>query len=105
MALYLVTYELNRPGHFYPGLFKRIETSGSAWHVMETTWFVQTTLSSAQLADRIKDSLDAKDKLVVCKVTSDSAWWALKYSESEWLKNGVAETVHEPGFEMEFATP
>jgi len=103
MALYLVTYELNRPGSFYPALFKRIESAGAAWHLMETTWFVQTDLSSTQLADRIKDALDATDKLVVCKVTSDSAWWALKYSESEWLKHGVAAQSAEPVFEMELA--
>ena len=103
VALYLVTYALNRPGHFYPGLFKRIETCGAAWHVMDATWFVQSEFSAAQLADKIKDALDANDKLVVCKVTADTAGWALKYSESEWLKCGVAGERYEPAAEMEFA--
>lgn len=103
MALYLVTYELNRPGMFHPALFKRIETAGNAWHAMNATWFVQTALSASQLAGRIKEALDANDKLVVCKVTPDAAWAALKYGESEWLKSGMADEPRETEPELDVA--
>ena len=80
MPCLLITYDLNKPGQNYSGLYDEIKGLGSSWwHYLDSTWLVRTSLSANDAADRVKKRIDDSDNLLVLNVTSDSyAGWLPK---------------------------
>lgn len=89
MALYLVTYDLNRPGQDYQELYDRIKQCGNAWHGMQNTWFVETTKSAAQIRDHVGPALDRGDKLFVSRV-QEAAWQGFADDGTSWIRAKAA---------------
>ena len=87
MALYMVKYDLKRPLQDYPRLYASIKACGMAWHAMSNMWFViSSEMSAYKIADRVRLSVDADDKVFVSRLSSDSAWCGLEEKGSDWLK-------------------
>ncbi len=87
MALYMVKYDLKRPLQNYPRLYASIKACGMAWHAMNNMWFViSSDMSAYKIADRVRLSVDADDKVFVSRLSSDSAWCGLEEKGSDWLK-------------------
>ena len=59
MSLYLITYDLTRPGQNYPQLFERIKECGTEWHGMQNVWFVESASSAAQIRGHIATAVDS----------------------------------------------
>src|SRR5882672_6602893 len=79
MALYMVKYDLKGPLQNYPRLYASIKACGMAWHAMNNMWFViSSDMSAYKIADRVRLSVDADDKVFVSRLSSDSAWCGLK---------------------------
>jgi hypothetical protein len=93
MALFLVTYDLNRPGQEYPKLYEAIKSLGNAWHGMESVWFLRTSRSAYQIVDYLRQFVDRNDKVFASLVTSDSAWYGFNQDGTTWLQNGVKESA------------
>lgn len=89
MALYLVTYDLNRPGQNYPELYDRIKQCGAAWHGMQNVWFVETDRSAAAIRDHVGPALDRGDKLFVSRV-QEAAWQGFQDDGTNWIKAKAA---------------
>lgn len=83
--VYLITYDLNKAGQNYDELYKAIkDLPGSWWHFLDSAWIIQTNLSSSQIFDSIKHTIDANDGMLIIKVTSDHAGW-LPQGAWDWL--------------------
>lgn len=86
MPTLLIGYDLNRPGQDYADLISRSKEHGPWWHHLDSTWLVDTTLTSGQMRDDLKPFLDAGDELLVVDVTGRS--WAtrgISDSGNQWL--------------------
>lgn len=88
--VYLISYDLNKPGQDYPELYKEIKLLGSTWcHPVDSTWFVVSTLLPDQIVSRLKAVTDPSDSIIVVRATAPGAWDRLSIEASEWLKTNL----------------
>ncbi len=82
--LYLVCYELKRPNQDYDSLYAAIEGIGNNIHATTSHWFVQTSLSAAQIYGRLKPHIDDNDYIFVTSVGHDRQGW-LPQKVWDWI--------------------
>lgn len=78
MAVYLITYDLNKTGQNYESLYEAIKkaSSNDVWmHYLDSTWIIKSDLSSKQIYDILKPSVDDNDLFLIIKVTNDYYGW------------------------------
>jgi hypothetical protein len=85
MALYMVGYDLDKPGQNYSDLIAAIKTYGTWWHHLDSTWLIVTDDSAIQVRDYLKQYLDSNDKLLVAVIGAPAAWYGFGNKGSEWL--------------------
>jgi len=73
--VYLITYDLNKVGQDYNELYNAIKKTGTWWHYLDSTWLVQTALSSNQIFESIKHAIDNNDSVLIVKITTDHSGW------------------------------
>lgn len=85
MAKYLITYDLNKPGQDYSGLYVAIKEIGSWMHPLDSTWFVETSQTAASIRDALAKKVDGSDKVFVTPV---SGWASFNLAGlANWLAN------------------
>ena len=86
----LVEYDLSKPGQNYPGLIDYLKSFPNWCHHLKSAWFVKTSGTAAELAEKLWGFLDRNDKLIVIDVTSDTAaWYNLPTEVSNWIKKNI----------------
>ena len=73
MALFLVSYDLDKPGQNYDALVAALKNQG-AKHVLYSAWALRTTSTSVQVRDWIKQYIDANDRILVTDLTNWASW-------------------------------
>ena len=75
--IYLITYDLNKPGQNYKGLYDAIKNAsdGSWMHYLDSTWIIRTNLSTKQVCDRIKPCVDNSDNFLVVEIKENYYGW------------------------------
>ena len=88
MAVHWVNYDLRKQGQDYTKLIDYLKSSGTWAKPLDSSFFVSTTLTAAQLRDGIMEHIDSNDAVVVVDVTSDD-WAAFGISEkvTDWMKD------------------
>jgi len=87
MATLLVGYALHKPVHEYARLFETLKSHGTWWHGLDSTWFIKTDLTAAQLRDALMALIDSNDALLVLDVSDDpAAWVGFPQPAGDWLK-------------------
>ena len=69
MALYLISYDLNKPEKDYPDLLNYLENIG-AHRVLYSEWFLRSDAGRDQLHNAILAHIDGNDSLLTCVVDS-----------------------------------
>jgi hypothetical protein len=69
MALYLISYDLNKPEKDYPKLIDYLEKI-RAHRVLYSEWFVRSDLGRDALHEKVKAHIDGNDSLLTCLVES-----------------------------------
>ncbi|WP_405226577.1 hypothetical protein [Dokdonia sp. Asnod1-B02] len=84
MAVYCISYDLKSKN--YNSIIEAIKSYGLWWHQSESTWFIQTTQTSREIIDNIRNFTSGNDKLIVIRVQND--WWASGHTEEEykWMR-------------------
>ena len=82
--LYLITYDLNKPGQEYDKLYETIKDMGPWWHHLDSTWLVDTDLGTSDIRDRVKAVIDSNDHVLVVKFGSNWASFNSKRA-NEWI--------------------
>lgn len=85
MASYLISYDLIK-NKDYPKLHEAIKKLGNYQRILESTWVVASTSTSADIRDYCKSFMDSDDKLFVAKLNGEMAWRKLPSNISNWLK-------------------
>jgi hypothetical protein len=83
--VYAITYDLNKPGQDYPGLFQAIEDCGDTWHYLDSFWLVDTGLNASEVSDIVKSKVDQSDYFLVIAVTKDYQGW-LPRDQWKWIE-------------------
>ncbi len=76
MALFLIAYDLDKPGQNYDAMHEQLEEWG-AKRVLESTWMLNSSLTTAEMRDTLsatKGLLDSNDRLVVVRVKTWSSY-------------------------------
>jgi len=84
MAVYCVSYDLNKTGQNYKLLHEELQASEGYWHYLDSTWLVYTSESVEQLSERLRKAIDTNDRLLVIKVVQPSQGW-LPEDAWEWI--------------------
>jgi hypothetical protein len=74
--VYLITYDLRRPGQQYTTLYQAIENVNwfdSSWHYLESVWLVRSTFfqNATTIAQQLLPHIDTNDMLLVVGITQD----------------------------------
>ncbi|SEG42433.1 hypothetical protein SAMN05421819_2857 [Bryocella elongata] len=85
MAVYVIGYDLDKPGQDYSSLIAEIKGLGSWWHCLDSTWIINTQLTATEVRDALKAKMDANDKLLVAAVGAPGAWSGFDKNCSDWL--------------------
>lgn len=85
MAVFSVSYDLNKQGKNYDGLYAALKKTDYN-HIMDSTWLVSTNETIQQLNDRLKTQTDDNDYLFISKVNGGEYKGWLQTSIWEWLR-------------------
>jgi CRISPR-associated endonuclease Cas2 len=89
MALFLVSYDLDKPGQDYPDLIKRLEQFG-AKRILYSEWFLShNTATPTQLRDDLLRFMDSNDRILVVELKNSAAWQRLMIDNNSvlsWFK-------------------
>ncbi|EHH0751324.1 hypothetical protein ACJO1Q_03580 [Vibrio parahaemolyticus] len=88
MTVYCVSYDLNKSGQNYNGLYDEIKSSPGWCHALDSTWLISTSESASQLSERLRKKIDGNDDLLVIKVSRDYAGWLSKQTW-DWIDKHV----------------
>ncbi|RJE84011.1 hypothetical protein [Paracoccus onubensis] len=83
MTVFLITYDLNKET-VRPKIVDKIKDFGSWARLSESSYAVDTTLTSDQVYDRFKQILDSNDHLLVIRLSKP---WCGRNSQEviDWL--------------------
>lgn len=73
MPVFLVSYDLKRPGQNYPALSKALQAVG-AKKILLSQWIVNSTQTASQLRTALKTYGDANDSFLVVEITASADW-------------------------------
>jgi len=83
--VYVVSYDLRKPGQDYKGLFDALQASPSWWHYLESTWLIATSENANELYNRLWAHLDRDDSILVIQAGADRQGWLPKKAW-EWIE-------------------
>lgn len=63
--LYIVSYDLRKPGKDYIGLTEQLQHSPLWWHYLESTWLIATSERPSELYNRLAAHLDSGDSVLI----------------------------------------
>jgi hypothetical protein len=91
LPVQLISYDLQRPGQSYPGLFDASKSVGKSWrHCLESVWLAKTAPASTQVRDTLEPYVDANDKILVAALAGNWAILSLTQECNKWLRENLA---------------
>ena len=90
---YQVSYDLEEPnGGDYDKLFEVIkEISNGRSKILLSTWVIFSELSSSQIREKLKTSINNKIEIFISKIDSDRSWYLAK-QRSDFLNQNLKKT-------------
>ena len=88
MTSKVIEYDLRSPGRNYDDLYTVIKGYGKWARLTESTWFIKTDATCAQVRDKLLSVMDANDRLFVGELDGCAAWHNTICS-SEYLRNNL----------------
>lgn len=82
--VYIVSYDLNKPGQDYVDLINELKKSESWWYYLDSTWLIYTHETANSLYNRIAPFLDTNDYVLVIDVAKDYQGW-LSQKAWDWI--------------------
>lgn len=85
MAVYMVGYDLRKPGQDYTDLIEAIKEYRTWWHHLDSTWIIVTDDTAADVRDNLAQHIDSNDELLVASIGAPAAWIGFAQNGSDWL--------------------
>jgi hypothetical protein len=81
MALYLISYDLRKPGRDYATLLERLRQL-KAERVLESVWLLPSGVrTTEQVRNELWQLMDNNDRILVTRIAFDAAWNNLKLKD------------------------
>lgn len=87
--VYLISYDLRRPGQSYTSLYDSIKKMGQWTKPLESVWLVDTNLHAQSISERLMPHIDQNDSLLVAELGRDRQGW-LSRDVWNWLNGRAA---------------
>lgn len=84
--VYNVSYDLNKKGKDYQGLYNELKSKQEWYHLLDSTWLLCTSESAAQLWERLRSHIDNDDYIFIAEITNNYEGW-LPNSAWQWIKS------------------
>jgi len=85
----MICYDLNSPGQNYAKLIEQIESYGTWWHHLDSTWIIWSSKDAATIRDHLSKFIDKNDELLVVKFGTEWAGIGFENKAYEWLKTNA----------------
>lgn len=87
--IFLITYDLKKPGQNYNELYDAIKGCGEWQHPLESTWVIKvgSQFSSNDIYNHLRPKIDEGDLMFVVDITNQDRQGWLAKTFWEWLKN------------------
>lgn len=87
--LFLITYDLKKPGQNYTELYDAIKNLGDWQHPLESTWVVKVSsfITAEDIYARIHPTMDKSDYLFVVDITDKNYYGWLSRNFWSWINN------------------
>lgn len=85
--IYLITYDLKKPGKDYESLHNTLKTSVSWWHYLDSTWIIKTEQSVDYWSEKIRDVIDGNDNFLIVEITKQKRQGWLPKKAWEWIRS------------------
>jgi hypothetical protein len=86
MSVYLVSYDLDKPGQDYTDLINAIKQI-SGVKTLYSEWFVVTqTMNAKTIFDRLSAFIDSNDRLLIVGLSGEAWWYNLMTSNEATSK-------------------
>ena len=82
--VYIVSYDLKKPGRDYVGLIEQLQNSLRWWHYLESTWLIATSESPSELYNRLSAHLDSGDNILIIEA-GNHIYGILPKKAWEWI--------------------
>lgn len=85
-----VSYDLCKPNQNYNDVIAEIKMLGDWAKVHQSLWYVNSSLSAQEAAERVWAKMDSNDKLIVVNASANDAQWynlsdeVAKYIQEKW---------------------
>ncbi len=84
--IYLITYDLKKPGKDYTSLHNTIKTASTWWHYLESTWIIKTDRPVEYWSDKIRSITDGNDNFLIVDITQQKRQGWLPQKAWEWIR-------------------
>jgi hypothetical protein len=84
--IYLISYDLKKPGKDYTTLYEKLKSGLSWWHYLESTWLIHTNDTVEVWSDKIRSVIDENDIFIVIDVTKRPRQGWLPTKAWEWIR-------------------
>jgi hypothetical protein len=90
-AAILIACDIHSPkGEAFDSLVTEIQSLGSWWHHLETTWIVKSVYSPADIRDKLKLYVAGDDQLLVVNISGAAAeCFGINEPGSKWLNDNI----------------
>lgn len=83
--IYLISYDLRKPGSDYPELYDKLKTFKYC-HPLESTWIIRSNKSVNDLSDIIKSAVDNNDHFIIVDISGKARQGWLPKTEWECIE-------------------
>jgi hypothetical protein len=88
MKVFIISYDLRKPGRNYESLYKAIKSVPYA-HPLESVWLVQHGGPATVIRETLKAHIDKTDGLMVIEFTEGADWalFGINKPSSDWIQS------------------
>jgi len=88
--VYVVSYDLKKPGKNYVGLTEQLQFFPGWWHYLGSTWLISTSESATELYNRLAPHLDKNDSILIIEAGKHIQGWLPK-DAWEWIQKSIPD--------------
>lgn len=83
MAVYLITYDLNKSGQDYENVIDQIKkaSTGSWCSYWKSSYLIKSNLTPEQIIENLKPYIDGNDRFLIIEVVNNKSGWL---TEKQW---------------------
>lgn len=85
MKIYLISYDLRKPGQNYTPLYDAIKAYGDWQHPMESLWAVYTNENANTIYENLRSKIDDNDNLLIVLMDTKERQGWLPRSFWQWV--------------------